>query len=314
MPGRAYTLIEVIVVIGIIGLLVALLIPAVQMARETARRGRCQNNLRQLGLALHSYESTTKVFPQGHGYHGLSMLCAILPHLEQNDLFNSVNMEVLGAFAARENFTASRTGVAVFLCPSDGRDAPGQTNYAGNWGTGVQKFGYNGAFSGPARNPHGAEAFTDGLSTTSLVSEWLRGPERFAGPGAVPEGDSRQFVFKTPRSHLGPDELDLFAESCRGLNPRGARLTPPPGKGLNWMFGDYGFTLFNHILTPNLNTCTNGDFYQQGAWTAGSNHPDGVNLLFADGHVRYVKNSLGGSIWRALGSRAGSEVVSASDY
>src|SRR5689334_12028946 len=155
---RGFTLIELLVVIAIIAVLIALLLPAVQAAREAARRAQCVNNLKQIGLALHNYESTFRLFPFGKGasytatlpgtpvYARWSTHSQALMFIEQGNLFNSINFNLppetpgmQGAVAFmppyqnpnRENATASRTQVATFLCPSDGPPLPewgGSTN------------------------------------------------------------------------------------------------------------------------------------------------------------------------------------------
>src|SRR3954451_653114 len=160
--GRGFTLIELLVVIAIIALLIALLLPAVQSSREAARRTQCTNNLKQIGLAIHNYESSFKLFPFGKGasygtslpgapvYARWSANSQLLMYIEQGNLFNSINFnlppETPGMQGAvpfmppyqnpdRANATASRTQVAIFLCPADGptfNDWPGNNNYLGN--------------------------------------------------------------------------------------------------------------------------------------------------------------------------------------
>src|SRR5262249_14557921 len=162
-PRRnAFTLIELLVVIAIIAVLIGLLLPAVQAAREAARRGQCTNNLKQIGLAIHNYLGTYQVLPFGKGgsyansvprtpvYARWSCNSQLVMFLEQGTLFNSINFnlppETPGMAGAvpfmppyqnpnRENATASRTQLATFLCPSDGPplpEWPGGNNYLGN--------------------------------------------------------------------------------------------------------------------------------------------------------------------------------------
>jgi prepilin-type N-terminal cleavage/methylation domain-containing protein len=147
---RAFTLIELLVVIAIIAVLISLLLPAVQSAREAARRAQCVNNLKQIGLALHNYAGALNVFPMsmnldapGFGYpepvsySGLSML---LPFMEQVQVFNSINYNLLRGDPG--NNTAMATSVSSFLCPSDPQNnlPPGQAgeNYRPNSGNGIQ--------------------------------------------------------------------------------------------------------------------------------------------------------------------------------
>ncbi len=306
---RAFTFVEILVVIAVIGLLTALLIPAVQAAREAARRNQCSNNLHQLGLALHGYADTFGAFPPGLGSRGFSAHVELLPHLELANLYNSINFNMTGMVAPFENRTAVSSSVAVFHCPSDDAPVPagmGRTSYAGNRGIGVQKFGYNGAFA--VGEPVALASFTDGLSNTAAMAEWLS-----SGPL---EGvrDPRRNVLRTQRALLAPNEFDAFAAACRGLDPLTAPLGAPPVKGTNWLVGEFGQTLYNHTLKPNQNSCTNDTAFQQGAWTAGSGHPGGVNLLFADGHTRLVRDAISLVVWRGLGSRNGGETLSADAF
>ena len=159
----------------------------------------------------------------------------------------------------------------------------------------------NGTFGAPIRD------ISDGLSHTAAVSEWLR----FPVGSAIREPD--RSVYATPVPMLGASRLDAFSESCRRLDPNSASLDPDRGKGIRWDLAGFGNSTYNHVLEPNERTCTNGGQVAQGAWTAGSRHPGGANCLFADGHVAFVKDSIASATWRALGTRAGGEVVSSGD-
>lgn len=296
---HAYTLIEVLVVMVIIGILIALILPAVQASREMARQSRCRGNLKQIGLALQQYASVHGTFPLGWGGSrtGHSFLVALLPSLEQQPLYDTINMQT------GLSETLVTTSLSTFICPSDGlmRTNPlGKTNYAGNRGSGVQAYGYNGAFA--LDDPIGLQEFTDGLSHTAAVSEWLVGPN--SGGIRMTE----RSVFSTGVPLAGKDQLNRFASSCRNLDPRTAPLTPAV-IGVPWTHGDLGGSLYNHVVEIHGHSCLNGSLWQEGAWTAKSNHPEGVNVLFADGHVQFLKNSTDLPLWRALGSRDGGEIV-----
>ena len=119
----AFTLVEVLVAIGVIGLLVALLIPAVQSARESARRLKCSNNLHQLGIALQAYASSFGMLPGAYSGKAFSIHAMLLPGLEQTTLYNSINFSCASvSLSSRErypNLTSARTSVDLFLCPSD---------------------------------------------------------------------------------------------------------------------------------------------------------------------------------------------------
>lgn len=299
------TLIELLVVIAVIGILSALLIPAVLMARSAASRSTCANNLRQIGLALHSYESSERSFPTAtSGYpSSRSFLVALLPHLEQRPLYDSINFEFDLARASPANRTSTSTTVEVFLCPSDtegkGR-VPTATNYVGNQGSGVQKYGYNGMFQ--VIMPVRMQEVTDGASHTAAVSEWAIGPRASGVRHPI------RSVFRTSDHLIEPDELDQFAAACDQIDIATAPLYAAP-KGMNWLFGDFGYSLYNHVLKPNKPTCINGTAHQQGAWTAGGFHNAGLNLLLADGNVRFVRDSVDLAVWRAVASRNGGELV-----
>lgn len=298
-----FTLIEAVVVVSIIAILAALLIPALQAAREASRRSGCAANLRQLGLAVQAYEARFGCLPPGHGHGGASFLVAILPDLEQGTLYHALNLSLGGLNPAQENRTAFRTSLSVLACPSDPGTAPGRTNYAGSRGVGVQRYGYNGAFSFPSLPVVRARDFRDGLSGTSLLCEWLTAPADPLPP------DPRLVVLRTGREATAPDQFDSFAAECLRLDPRSAPQGAPTSKGSNWLFGEFGFTLYNHTLGPNRNSCTNGSAFQQGAWTASGGHPRGVNLLFADGHARFITEGVQIGVWRAIGSRDGAETI-----
>jgi prepilin-type processing-associated H-X9-DG protein len=302
----------VLTVLFILGLLIALLLSAVQSAREAARRGRCALNLRQFGLALHAYEASHRCLPPGGGYHA-SPHVALLPYLEQAAAYNALNLGLIdaGGGVLPANATAVQVGTQLFLCPSDPAPGPlafGRNNYAGNHGSGVQKFGYNGVFMGGGPAPVRIGDVTDGTGTTAAMCEWL------GGSGYPPSRDGRRAVFQTARRLVEPGQLEQFAAECAALDPASAPFGAPAFKGWDWLHGDFGFTFYNHVLGPNRNSCTNGGAYQFGAWTASGNHPHGVNLLLLDGHARFVEDTIRPEIWRALGSRDGAETLSDADF
>ncbi|CAN5902235.1 DUF1559 domain-containing protein [soil metagenome] len=279
---EGFTLIEVLVVISVIGLLVALLLPAVQAARETARRIQCANNLRQFGVAINNNASRSGSVP--------GRFQKLLGEIEQTAL----------ADALREpsaNETALATTLAVFLCPSD-RDMvagpPGTTNYAGNAGVGFNAD--NGAFGASFRD------ITDGTSQTAAMTEWVR------GDGNPLVRDPLRAVFRTPEPLVDPADFDRFTATCQGLDPLSATLESR-GKGMSWSSQELGNSRYNHALVINRHTCTNGGLVEQGAWTAGSLHRSGANVLFVDGHVTFVKDSISLEVWQAMGTRNGGEVV-----
>ncbi|MBX6315733.1 MAG: DUF1559 domain-containing protein [Isosphaeraceae bacterium] len=306
---RAMTLIELVAVVAIVGVLVGLTLIAVQAARDASRRAQCANNLRQLGLALASYQSTYSVFPFGNAPNAYSLHVAILPYLGQQALYDAIDRRTKAGFApdrTNGNYTAYTTNLAVFLCPSDSRPTrvpSGWTNYAGNGGSGVQKYGYNGLFVPHAfARPVGPGDVTDGSSNTVAMAEWL------LGSGDKNRKDPLRSIFRTPEVFDRPHELEVFATSCRELDVPNAKVNWAY-KGINWLQGDFQRTLYNHVLPVNGKSCTNGTRVQMGAYSAGSLHSDGANVLFADDHVAFISASIDSTVWRSLGSRNGGEAI-----
>ena len=304
--GRSgITLIEVLVVVGIVGLLITLVLPAVSGAREAGRRVQCLNNLRQLGIAVANYAGRSGVMPQG--YRGSSIHVMILPDLEQAVLYNMLNFQagdqLLPMALKDNNETARRVALSVFICPSDTpRVAGANVSYAGNTGTGFRD-GWNGMFSLTGRPAVYPGSVTDGMSQTVAMTEWLFGPTERAP-------DERRSVLMTKAWRSRPEEYDRFVFDCQALDVR-TSLGLSVGKGEDWSRGDLGRTLYNHINGINGRTCTNSGNILQGAWTAGSTHPGGANSLFGDGHVRTMKQTTATAVWRGLGTRNGGEPISA---
>jgi len=340
----AFTLIELLVVIAIIGVLVALLLPAVQSAREAARRSQCTNNLKQIGLAIHNYESAFKLFPFGKGdsyatsipgtpvYARWSANSQLLMFIEQGNLFNSINFnlppETPGMAGAvpfmppyqdpnRENATASVTQVATFLCPSDGPPLstwPGGNNYLGNQQTWACDLGENQSSTlDPAEAPRGIfywrsavriSDVIDGTSNTAFYSEKIRGT-------GIPNPKTDMLVMPVASS------LDQTYQQCTALPLTALPLTSR--EGMSWVMGEMCCTTYNHVAPPNARTCASLGYPGTMANMAmqvppSSNHPGGVNVLFGDGTVRFVKSTVALSTWRAIGTRNGAEVVSADAY
>lgn len=196
---RAFTMIELLVLLGIIGLILGLLIPAVQAAREVARRVQCVSHMRQIGLAMNSYHSLHQMYPSSQLLTGsnwtancMSELSYLLPHLEMQPLFSSINMSFANSeslkFPSLENHTARNKEIGLFTCPSD-RAAFGLNSYRFNRGRFGMQTGppFDGPFSILAL-PRDATV-TDGLANTAFVSERLvgtSGPARILGnPGKM---------------------------------------------------------------------------------------------------------------------------------
>ncbi len=298
-PGL--TLIEVVVVIGIIALLCALLIPVVFRARDAARRMSCMSNLSQLGVAMNSYLSLyNDVMPAPS--NGYSVHVVLLPMLDQAALYNMFNLSqaYMPTTRYRVNSTIANSLIHAFGCPSDSQfGATGNVNYACNTGTGLISFGMNGVFTyGDWSKAIPLALITDGTSNTSAMSEWLLG---------LPElgRDPRRSVFIT--KSLADVTTDGLARDCRGIDMWLAGRSGP--KGLMWIANQMSFTLYNHIMNPNEYSCLPGGALPPGALTAGSMHDGGVNTLFVDGHAKFISSGIDLRVWRAAGTRNGGEVV-----
>jgi prepilin-type N-terminal cleavage/methylation domain-containing protein/prepilin-type processing-associated H-X9-DG protein len=342
---QGFTLIELLVVIAIIGVLVALLLPAVQAAREAARRAQCTNNLKQIGIALHNYHDSIGGLPIGcivtrdssgnPVFQGWGVLARILPYVEGNPAYNACNFEV-----GNETFinaTAIANGNNTYLCPSDGRSHEifidddlkrNNTNYGFNRG---DWYVWGGTPNVPPPNaPFRTNVtvrfaeFADGLSNTLLAAEvkshfpYLR---NCSGLVYAPLNGTPQ-----PLPNVDPSSIPQF-QGCSGPI---AQLKPDAGHA-EWEDGNVNQSGFTTAFPPNKRTP--GSFAgtvlydtdliaireEEGgptfaAVTSRSYHPGGVNVLRGDGSVKFIKSSINGMIWRGLGSIAGGEVISASDF
>lgn len=310
---RAFTLIELLVVIALISILIGLLVPAVQKVREAAARTQCQNNLKQLGLAMHNYESVHKVFPPGRNQFPkvVSALARLLANVEQASLQQLVNYD--GTLSDPQNILASRTRIGLFVCPSDPANGqvPGLidfgTNYTACNGTGMVpgaagKPTYltipngNGVF---AQNPIRIANITDGTSNTAAFSESIIGNGVIPATGTPPT-DPRLVVLEVAGGN-DPTPMD-----CDGINGIWAG-----NRGGQWINGHFGHTLYNHYYTPNPRgkwDCGNRS-HNKALAPARSYHSGGVNLLLCDASVRFVADAISLNTWWGLATRAGGEVL-----
>ena len=325
-----FTLIELLVVIAIVSVLVALLLPAVQAAREAARRARCSNNLKQFGLALHNYHATWDSFPVGFLYafqgaspassplqYRWSVLAQMAPCLELSSLYNALNFDFPIAYKPSgggsafwpyypANTTAMATSISSFVCLSDGAPAPatdsGPISYAfcaGDGSGGGDATNANGAFIlGP---PQSVASLTDGTGQTAAASEQLLG---IAGPYTQTAPSPIPAPWMRAAAHVAAAPL---SDSACAAAPSGWLLN----KGAGWWDGNYLNTLYNHYLTPNAGRADCVVYHNPGWKAARSFHPGGVNMLFCDGHVVFVKDSVDPRVWWAAATRAGGEVVPA---
>jgi prepilin-type N-terminal cleavage/methylation domain-containing protein len=310
-PLRGFTLVELLVVIAIVGVLVALLLPAVQAAREAARRMQCSNNLKQIGLALHIYEQYYKRLPAGC-YSGTDAapLTQILPFVENSNQYNLFDWRA-NLNESPNNIAAIRQTIGTFMCPSHpmtpGFNANGQANYMQNLGVEAAWTNKTGVFW---RNSACRFAeITDGLSNTAFFAEIKRGPLRQgeASMGIVVAGDPADYRVATNVSSWSiPNDDTNYPAACDNRNTPAWRY-----RGLQYYRGILVATFYTHTLTPNdrRRDCIRANSLDRGHLAARSFHTGGVNFMLGDGSVRFVGDTIDRAVWLAVGSREGHEAV-----
>lgn len=345
MRRRAMTMVELLVVVAIIGVLMALLLPATQYAREAARRTQCLNNLKQIGAALNNHESTKKYFPAGlvsqqypadpthpYTFYRWSALAQLLPFMEQQnvrDLLNtSLPLYMPGPgypISAPNQFGISQM-LPMLLCPSDNgqqvKPGMGSTNYAmcaGSGGGGGTPFSTDGCFYVNSKTRYSDIA--DGSSQTIIASESLLGTDTpRSGTGAFTDV-SPQRTYKFVLSFTSTPALtDAKCNSATLYNSSAGNGNDP--RGFAWCSGEYRCASYNHYYPPNAATldCITSVtvdptppparpiLYSAYGWRAArSFHPSGVNVLLADGSSRFVQETIDLSVWKALSTRSGGE-------
>lgn len=331
----AFTLVELLVVITVIGILVAMLLPAVQEARESAWRAQCANNLKQIGLAMHNYVSSHGVLPNsgwsktGSYPADYSPLAKLLPYCENENLQNLIDFTIYpGGTSGLDPrlFAAARTPVSVFLCPGDSEVPTHQmtsgtatyvyagSNYAMNGGSGMvtaTQTNMAGTLTdGICRTDSrfGFQDITDGTTCTLAFTESLRGPCSGTLTGSV-----------TPDMQVycaSPCSLSL-AETAEagGVAALQPSVTSWYDKRLaTWLRGCLPTApLMNGRFTPNspIPDLTGGSARFTGPR---SRHRGGVNACFCDGSVQFLGNGIDPKTWHALWTRAGDEPVSGNAY
>jgi prepilin-type N-terminal cleavage/methylation domain-containing protein/prepilin-type processing-associated H-X9-DG protein len=302
---HGFTLIELLAVVSIVAILIALILPAVQSARETARRLGCISNLKQFGLAINNYHSVHNMFPparlknsKGWSTNGMSCHAYVLPYLELNALFDSINFGFADYESPHsplvENRTSRQTKVGIFLCPSDG-NAHHTNNYRFNRGRfgGLQSARWDGPFSFgfiPCQ-----ASVTDGLSNTAFVSEHPGGSFLEAAQTHTRDVSIPDIKMSVPSIIISDAQI---ATICSTNNVAyWSRFS-----GRYWLHYSLMQTDYNHMGLPNdtRNSCSVQDY---GVHPPRSFHPAGVNLLYGDGHSEFIKDSIGSPVWASLGTR-----------
>lgn len=349
-----FTLIELVVVIIIIGVLLALLLPTMRTSGEAARRMSCSNNLKQLGLALHNYESTYRMLPNAMGgtnggvlsiesNHGrLSGLVALLPFLEQSSMWGAISGGIeldgttyppMGPAPWDKTFKHWTIDIATLRCPSTSYDQAdfGRTNYAfciGDIAANIHQPSIaRGAFACGLNVRF--EDIKDGLSNTIAMAEiGTKSKRKVAGQVATRQSidilQQPSLCFSTLNSKR-PDEYNDSVELLKD------------GRGGRWADGAAAYGLFNTILPPNSGSCAvDGPEATDGYYSSASFHPGGVQIVFADGSVRFILDSINCGdlanvplaadqsiespvaspfgIWGALGSVQGLEDISDDNF
>jgi prepilin-type N-terminal cleavage/methylation domain-containing protein len=330
IASRAFTLVELLVVIAIIGVLVALLLPAIQAARESGRRSRCLNNVRQIAVAGLNYEQAHKRLPAGRIVpRPWSHYVRLLPYLEQSAVYGMVDFDEK---IKDEQFELLRTQqMDVFLCPSDPEDRLqdlgdeeaqwdwGRNSYRGNSGSDTGQMTGVGSPAEQVEQNNGVfvtnrwiklAEVTDGTSNTAMISEMVR-------------GDADDLHVDVPGDWFRISEGNLTAQqvytACLAIDPyaMNARQSQFSKSGRNWVRGNYVTTRYNHILPPNERSCARKDGGANlgvsvndngGATTASSRHVAGVNLARVDGSAQFVADNIDLNAWQALASRNGDEL------
>jgi prepilin-type N-terminal cleavage/methylation domain-containing protein/prepilin-type processing-associated H-X9-DG protein len=328
---RAFTLIELLVVIAIIAILIGLLLPAVQKVRAAAARAKCMNNLKQLGLASHGYHDSEKFFPPvSVPITGASMLVTLLPHLEQKAAFDLINPTV-SISTHSLNYPVRIAQPPTYLCPADpssgsftdtGVAVPmgvtpepvGKTNYYGNVGTiGMFTEVALGVTARPLKRSGmfglGAKvnmaAITDGTSSTVIFAEVKRGANL---------SNDLLNVTTVPNATWGTSTT-LFTQAINLNNdtPTPACNTPTATTrvtGLKYYSNIPIATLYTHTVPPNYNALDCSDqLFTQFHLASRSYHGGGVNVAFADGSVKFIRDSIDPNTWKAIGTRSGEETV-----
>jgi prepilin-type N-terminal cleavage/methylation domain-containing protein/prepilin-type processing-associated H-X9-DG protein len=277
---RAFSLIELLVVIAVIGVLMALLLPAVQSVREAARRTRCTNNLKQIGLALHSYESACRVFPPAYTRNpGHNLLAFILPHVELQEVADRYDWDKPWDDPANDPVT--ELDLAVFVCPS----APGGRRYVSDYAT--------------------CDYITKTLRERLVDGGHLSA--RGNWDGFFQKGAPGQSAPSPVAGHIRDGLSKTFMLFEDGGRPLGYDQDGPTGSksisGSRWASEDAEFWFHDVCSTAQMFNCRNSNEVY-------AFHPGGANFLYADGTVQFHSEMMPAETFVALFTRAGGDLPS----
>lgn len=326
---KGFTLIELLVVIAIIGVLVGLLLPAVQKVREAANRLKCANNLKQMGLGALNYETAIGTLPPGGGPRlagaasRASVQVLLLPYIEQDNRYRLYNLQQ-DVLNLAINGNANNNDVPIYLCPSDASTAgftglfsPGRTgrcNYYANIGqSGLASntnSATNGLFNADIANLQVGQSeagiriadILDGASNTAMFGEIRRG--KMAGNTGTAAAVDPQDIRLIPG--LAGSPLNPTA-ACFNLGTNSLRYA-----GLEYMRSLIPTSFYTHTGLPNTRNgdCIDSATISTGHLQARSYHSGGVNVVFADGAVHFIKETIDIAAWKALGSRGDGTSIS----
>ena len=298
---NGFTLIELLVVIVIIAILIALLVPAVQKVRAAAARTQCSNNLKQIGLAMHNYHDTNKKFPPGGDVKSISAQSYLLPYVEQDNIYKTIDFTQTAGSAANA-FPRAQT-IPTYMCPADPQSTLpagfGGNNYVFNYGSDIKwaQTDTKGVFFFGGKTTKFA-SIVDGTSNTAAFSE-----RRMGDFNNATVSDATDLF-----ANIGypGDDVNLAVSMCQGIDPNNLAYQWRSDYGGYWI-QIFHMTLYTHAGPPNMRSCAYPP--DRMMMVANSGHPQGLNLLLCDGSVRYVSNSVSLATWRALGTRDGEEVL-----
>ncbi len=321
---KGFTLVELLVVIAIIGILVALLLPAIQAAREAARRTQCYNNMKQFGLAAQNYHDVYKKFPRFTYYRtgldhwrGFSVHVMLLPYMEQGAIYDQIDWNVEWYHGNNNHMKTS--SIPAFLCPSDIQPIGHPTTAEWSGGPGCNyavsigpTLDWDNSTTTPGVFRMGAETpmaeIIDGTSNTILASEVLRG-----------DGNGSRYTAGEPvinRLYSGGTSVAQAAIEAWGAQCELGIASHLSTNGWSWQGANMTQNVFNTVAPPNYKypTCVSVNppgfsADRDGLYPARSRHPGGVNTTMADGSVQFISGDVNWDLYQALGTRNGGEAT-----